>query len=42
MLIRWTEELLTHGMTVIKNCEPLVLGPALAMLNVYGLSCLRF
>ena len=28
-------------MTVMKNCDPLVLGPALAMLTVNGLSCLR-
>lgn len=26
-----------HGTVVIKNCEPLVFGPALAMLRVYGL-----
>jgi hypothetical protein len=29
----------THGITVMKNCDPLVLGPAFAMLSVYGLSC---
>lgn len=28
------------GTTVMKNCEPLVPGPALAMLRVYGRSCL--
>ena len=27
------------GTTVIKNCDPLVFGPALAILTVYGLSC---
>src|ERR1700739_1398417 len=26
---------------VMKNCEPLVFGPALAILTVYGLSCFR-
>lgn len=31
---------LTVGTTVTKNCEPLVLGPAFAMLRVYGRSCL--
>lgn len=30
---------LTVGTTVMKNCEPLVLGPLLAMLSVYGRSC---
>lgn len=28
------------GTTVMKNCEPLEAGPALAMLSVYGRSCL--
>ena len=32
---------LTVGTTVIKNWEPLVLGPALAILTVYGRSCFR-
>lgn len=32
---------LTVGTTLMKNCEPLVPGPALAILRVYGLSCLR-
>lgn len=32
---------LTVGATVMKNWDPLVFGPALAMLRVYGLSCLR-
>ena len=31
----------TVGTTVIKNCEPFVFGPALAMLTVYGRSCLK-
>ena len=31
----------TVGTTVMKNCDPLVLGPALAMLRVKGWSCLR-
>jgi len=30
---------LTVGVVVMKNCEPFVLGPALAMLSVYGRSC---
>ena len=36
------KRLLTVGTTVMKNCDPLVLGPALAMLTVYGRSCLKF
>ena len=31
--------LLTVGTTVMKNWDPLVFDPALAMLSVYGLSC---
>lgn len=31
---------LTVGTTVTKNCEPLVPGPPLAILSVYGRSCL--
>lgn len=31
---------LTVGTTVTKNCEPLVPGPAFAILSVYGRSCL--
>ena len=34
--------MLTVGTTVMKNWEPLVFGPALAMLTVYGRSCLKF
>lgn len=33
--------LLTVGMSVIKNWLPFVCGPALAILNVYGLSCFK-
>lgn len=32
-------EQLTVGTTVMKNCELLEAGPALAMLSVYGRSC---
>lgn len=35
-----TDEQLTVGTTVMKNCEPLEAGPALAILSVYGRSCL--
>jgi len=31
----------TVASVVTKNCDPFVFGPALAMLNVYGLSCFR-
>lgn len=30
-----------HGTVVMKNCEPFVFGPALAIDNVYGRSCFR-
>jgi len=29
----------TEGATIMKNCDPFVFGPALAMLTVYGRSC---
>ena len=32
---------LTVGTTVMKNCDPLVLGPALAMLTVNARSCFK-
>ena len=37
-----TVGVLTVGTTVMKNCEPFVFSPALAMLTVNGRSCRKF
>ena len=40
--LRFISGVLTVGTTVMKNCEPFVFGPALAMLTVNGRSCRKF